>query len=321
MRASQLVTHALTHAHGFGVSQRLSRPLTPLPRPVISVGNLAFGGRAKTPIVAALVDSARTAGWRPGVLTRGYGRRGSRPVVVVGRGDGGPPWQRTLEVGGCADVASRWAPTIGDEPAWLAATLPGVPIGVGHDRRALGRSLVEGSTVDLLFLDDGFQHPLPRAVDVVIAHAADGTAGRISREPRSALARADLVVDVGPGAALERRPGSVRDLRSGAVIEARSPVHLLVGVADPASVGTTAAAAGLSVRSITPLGDHRAPGPWRRRRARPRAGEPWLITEKDALGWAAESPPPGPTWVLGLEIAGADALWERVRDRLGAFDA
>jgi tetraacyldisaccharide 4'-kinase len=46
-----------------------------LARPVISIGNLAVGGRAKTPIVAAVAARLRDAGERPAILSRGYGRR------------------------------------------------------------------------------------------------------------------------------------------------------------------------------------------------------------------------------------------------------
>jgi tetraacyldisaccharide 4'-kinase len=52
--------------------------------PVVSVGNLTFGGTGKTPVVAALARDLVRRGHRPAVLTRGYGRSTSQPVVVVG---------------------------------------------------------------------------------------------------------------------------------------------------------------------------------------------------------------------------------------------
>lgn len=298
------------------MSYRLRRTITPLSPPVVSVGNIAFGGRAKTPLVAALAEAARRDGLRPGILSRGHGRRSTGSALAIGRGAAGAPWARILEVGAAQDAACGLSGVLGDEPAWLAATCPGVPVGVGADRRAVGEALLARFSVDLLFLDDGFQHPLPRAVDLVVVAAEDGTPRRLSREPRAALARADLVVRLGPGGDLRRRPAAVHDLRSGALVEARPPVRLLVGVADPGAVRRTAEDAGFTVRSVTPLGDHRAPRWGRSGRLRAERDAPWLVTEKDAVGWAAAAPPPGPALVLGLALEGTDALWERVRRRL-----
>ncbi len=52
--------------------------------PVVSVGNLTFGGTGKTPLVIALVRDLIRRGRRPAVLTRGYGRREREPQVLVG---------------------------------------------------------------------------------------------------------------------------------------------------------------------------------------------------------------------------------------------
>src|SRR5205085_7990955 len=47
-----------------------------LPRPVISVGNIAIGGAGKTPAVIAVARFLAARGNKVCVLTRGYGRPG-----------------------------------------------------------------------------------------------------------------------------------------------------------------------------------------------------------------------------------------------------
>src|SRR3974390_2970199 len=55
---------------------------TRLPVPVVVVGNVMVGGTGKTPLVIALVERLREAGYRPGVITRGYGGQGRSPMLV-----------------------------------------------------------------------------------------------------------------------------------------------------------------------------------------------------------------------------------------------
>src|SRR5689334_18460464 len=56
-----------------------------LHRPVISIGNLAVGGRGKTPMVATVVRELLKMGERPAILSRGYGRTAPQDGVVVVR--------------------------------------------------------------------------------------------------------------------------------------------------------------------------------------------------------------------------------------------
>src|SRR5579863_3672687 len=130
-----------------------------LDRPVISVGNLALGGRGKTPLVAHLARLLLAEGERPAILTRGYHRRHREDGVVVVRD---------------AEIIRAGLDESGDEPLMLAESLPGVSVLVS-DIRAIAGALAEralGATVHIL--DDGFQHrALARDVDLVVVTAED----------------------------------------------------------------------------------------------------------------------------------------------------
>ncbi len=158
---------ALSWGYGLGVraarglyDTRLRRPCR-LPRPVVSVGNLTWGGTGKTPLTAHLARALQLRGARPAILLRGYG---------------------------------------GDEPTVLRMLAPNVPVIVGADRAAGGRAAIAGGA-DLLLLDDGFQHwRLHRDLDIVLLDAAApfGNGHLLPRgslrEPVGALRRAGVVV-------------------------------------------------------------------------------------------------------------------------------
>ena len=167
----------------------LSRRAQRLPKPVISVGNLHWGGGGKTPLVAAIAAHLRDAGHNVAILTRGYGSKGDG-VRVLSRGHG-------------PLLGPRLA---GDEPVLLAGQLPGVSIIVSPDRHLAGRHALErlDTPPDLFLLDDGFSHLyLHRDLDLLAFPAADPFAGgRLPpggrlREPLRAAARADAVILTG----------------------------------------------------------------------------------------------------------------------------
>jgi tetraacyldisaccharide 4'-kinase len=157
-----------------------------LPRPVVSVGNLHWGGAGKTPLVAAIAGHLRDRGLRTAILSRGYRSRG-RGVRIVSTGEGpllGPK-------------------VAGDEPVLLAGALPGVAVVVGPDRFDAGRHALErlDPAPEVFVLDDGFSHlRLFRDIDLLVFPADDPFAsgrlfpgGRL-REPLSAARRADAVL-------------------------------------------------------------------------------------------------------------------------------
>lgn len=161
---------------------------------VVSVGSLTAGGAGKTPVAAWLATRLRERGHRVALATRGYGRR-SR----AGRGD-----VETLSDGRyvTGDVTG-----VGDEPLVLAAHARRVPVLVGRDRGLVGLRAISTFGIDVLVLDDGFQHHrLARDLDVLVV---DGTAGFGNRrllpagplrETASVLGRAHVVGFVDPPA-------------------------------------------------------------------------------------------------------------------------
>src|SRR5512137_535744 len=92
-----------------------------LPAPVVSVGNLTVGGTGKTPVVACLARLFQDRGQRVAILSRGYGGQ-SRGVTCISDG------QHTY----------KKPPAVGEEPYWLARTLPGVAVYTGSCRYAAG---------------------------------------------------------------------------------------------------------------------------------------------------------------------------------------
>lgn len=190
---------SLLYRAGLAIDRRLTRPLR-LPVPVISVGNIASGGRAKTPFVVEICRGLVARGHEAVVLTRGYGRTGRGSV-----------WLMPGETEARADEA-------GDEALEILMRAE-VPVLVGADRAANAQRWLRersgaagavtadsssrfGSSRVVFVLDDGFQHwKLERDFDLVLVEAADYRdgllpLGRLREEP-VALRRANLVLERG----------------------------------------------------------------------------------------------------------------------------
>jgi tetraacyldisaccharide 4'-kinase len=156
-----------------------------LAQPVVSIGNLAVGGRAKTPIAAAVAARLQALGERPSILSRGYARRVATDGVVVVRD---PSNIR-------ADIDRA-----GDEPLMLARQLDGIAVLTCPSRYLAGRLAEQHFGCTVHVLDDGFQHfQLHRDLDLVVIDEGDLRdsrtlpAGRL-REPLEALIEADGII-------------------------------------------------------------------------------------------------------------------------------
>ncbi len=168
----------------YGVIGRLRRRLARPARaavPVICVGNLVVGGAGKTPVALALAARLIARGWRPHLLTRGYGGRMAGPVRV--------------------DPARHDAAAVGDEALLLADT---APTWCARDR-ARGAQAAVAAGANLLIMDDGYQNPwLYQDVRLLVVDGSFGFGNRRLlpagplREPLAAgLARAAAVIQLG----------------------------------------------------------------------------------------------------------------------------
>lgn len=155
-----------------------------VPVPVVSVGNLTVGGTGKTPAVIFLAQHLRQMGYRPGILSRGYGRK-SKGTVLVSDG---------------VNVLATYGQS-GDEPALMARRLNEVPLVVDENRHRGAQALISRAHPDVIILDDGFQHRgLARECDLVLMDAGMPPRdyhmfpfGRL-REPLSAIKRSSAVI-------------------------------------------------------------------------------------------------------------------------------
>ena len=153
--------------------------------PVISVGNISYGGTGKTPFVSWLVGFLQTQGFKPVVFTRGYKSHG-----------------KTIRILTQAEKKLEKIAFYGDEPAMLSLHYPKVPIVIFPKRK---KSLMQYSHLgNIGILDDGMQHlSVARDIDIGLVNSIVGFGNKkllpygILREPLSALKRNDMILLTG----------------------------------------------------------------------------------------------------------------------------
>lgn len=298
--------------------------------PVIVVGNLTVGGSGKTPFVIWLVGQLRARGWRPGIVSRGYG------------GDYG---KECTAAGGALPVSPDTPASLaGDEPVLLARRCR-VPVYVGRDRAAAGEALLAANPhCNMIVADDGLQHyRLRRCAEIAVFDGRGVGNGHLLpagplREPPARLrATTAIVWNSRPEChatvpACDDAPGSHRfvaesqgaemarqftgltqpqfamclaagefyalknpDLRCTAAALRGQRLHAVAGIGDPRRFFAQLAALGLEF-SEHPFPDHHRYTPADLDFAREGV---LLMTEKDAVKCAAL--PVREAWVLPVE--------------------
>lgn len=287
-----------------------------LPAPVVVVGNITAGGTGKSPLTARLVSLLREHGWRPVILSRGYGgRSGHYPLQV--------------------DQTTR-TEVAGDEPVMLALET-GCPVVVDPERKRGALWALEQQLGDILICDDGLQHyRLPRDIELAVFDAERGIGNGAGipvgplREPLDRLSGVDFVVT--NGGMLEEiehpaqfpmtlEPAALRNLSTGETAPLDSlrdkPVHAIAGIGNPRRFFATLESLGARV-SATAFADHHK----FRASDLPVDDSGWLLmTAKDAVKCREFAP--DNTWVLSVKAqlpeAFIEAFLARVRECSGSL--
>lgn len=242
-----------------------------LPAPVVVIGNITVGGTGKTPLTIAVIEALRARGYRPGVVSRGYGGNQRDPLLL--------------------DQASEPS-QVGDEPCLIRAS--GVPVAIGRDRPAAARLLLDAGC-NVLIADDGLQHyRLARDVEICVI---DGMrrfgnqrllpAGPL-REPVRRLQQVDLRVCNGGSAEPGEYPMQLRGGEVVALDDGRTAplagfsgqrIHAVAAIGNPSRFFDSLRAVGIELIEHA-FADHHQ---FVREELAFADGLPVLMTDKDAV--------------------------------------
>ena len=147
--------------------------------PLIIVGNLTIGGTGKTPLVKYIASELIKIGYKPGLVSRGYGGK----------------FKETLSVTNETPVKLT-----GDE-AQILATL-NIPFYIDKNRVRALKALNENHDCDIVISDDGLQHyNMNRDIEIVVIDGKRRFGNNLTfpagplRESKKRLASVDFVVN------------------------------------------------------------------------------------------------------------------------------
>jgi tetraacyldisaccharide 4'-kinase len=266
-----------------------------LPVPVLVVGNVVAGGAGKTPALLAILAHLQARGLRAGVISRGYGRRGSDCREVTGQGD---------------------ARDVGDEPL-LIRQRGGVPVFVAPRRADAGRALLAAyPATQILLSDDGLQHHgLHRDIEVcVFDERGVGNGWLLPAGPlREHWPRpVDLVLTHGDppgiaGHAMRRRLSDWVRQADGTRVELASlrgrRIRAVAGIAQPEGFFRMLREQGLQLDRCEALPDHHT---FERDAGSPDDGYTLVCTEKDAVKLWRHRPD---AWAVPLQVDVPASFW------------
>ncbi len=295
------------------------------PVPVIVVGNISVGGTGKTPLTLALVEHLRRQGWRPGIVSRGYGGQGaSYPQIVRADSD---------------------AAEVGDEPLLLARRAQ-VTVVIDPLRVRGVQHLLANSDCNLVLCDDGLQHyALARTVEIAVVDGQRGLgsgwplpAGPL-RESAARLGSVDLVVVNGAwraagsmlasAATMSLAPAAWQPVSGAAadsateppvasagtpmLLPTSGPIHAVAGIGHPPRFFAMLAEQGFQpIPHAFP--DHHAYTADDLQFSPP---APVVMTEKDAVKCAGIAP--ANSWYVPVQAILPDSFWQALTQRLALW--
>lgn len=246
---------------------------TTLPCPVIIVGNISVGGTGKTPLVIELAKQLQQAGYRPGIISRGYGGKNCGAISV--------------------SVDSSPA-QVGDEPI-LIAKKTGCPVAIATKRVEAAQLLLSQTDCNIILSDDGLQHyALKRDIEIAVIDGKrrfgnnNCLPGGPLREPLERLNEVDFIIVNGTPAEQREIPMTITanmaiNLKTGeqkplAEFKGQN-CHAIAGIGNPKSFFALLADFELTTENHS-FPDHHV---FKAKEINFKDSNPVLMTEKDAV--------------------------------------
>ncbi|MGR5133511.1 tetraacyldisaccharide 4'-kinase [Vibrio alfacsensis] len=244
------------------------------PVPVVVVGNITAGGNGKTPVVVWLVEQLQQLGFKPGVVSRGYGAKAPQYPLVLN--------------------ANTPAKHCGDEPK-LIHRRTGAPVAVDPVRANAVKALL-GEGVDIIITDDGLQHyALERDIELVIVdgHRRFGNERLIPlgplREGVARLKEVDFIITNGGSVhqgeiAMSLAPSKAINLSTKQQVDVAElkDIVAFAGIGHPPRFFNTLNAMRADVKVTKGFADHQDFDP-KELEALAQQGANVIMTEKDAV--------------------------------------
>jgi subfamily B ATP-binding cassette protein MsbA len=147
--------------------------------PVVVVGNLTIGGTGKTPLVKYIANELADRGYKPGIVSRGYGGK----------------FKETLHVTSETSVKET-----GDEAQILAKL--NLPFYIDKNRVRAVKKLITDHDCDVIVSDDGLQHyKMGRHVEIAVIDGKRRFGNNLTfpagplRESKNRLSSVDFIVN------------------------------------------------------------------------------------------------------------------------------